>query len=472
MAGTNSYVQVPPDGSGKRVYSKEHSVGGNTVQVQGYHISDKNDPSIVASVDDKGALYTRYAEGAPLLAPYGDLKILQEHIIGVYEHSVDSYDDLFYIQERSGGTSTYDKDTSSIIMTVTEDRYSKVERISNRYHYYQPGTSMLIIITVSMGDSGTISNTRRWGYADDDNGFLFELSGTTLNIMQRGTPQGVGIHNAEYIRIPQSSWNIDKLDGTGSSGVNLDVTKSYQYYINIAYPSGKVEYGIYTSSGRINCHTSSSDGTLSYPYVSNATLPLYFENENHGEAPSSSSMRIIGSVVKSENYPDYTFWRYGDLGTGYFGGTGKTVTSNETPVITLKPKILLDNGVRNTVNCYPETLSVYSSSEPIRIKMIWCGDDIFTGATWLCDSIDGPLLADIDATEIDVDADSYWNTETFYINANEVKNINLDRFFELNDEGVLLSGDGLTQNALSFTAQSLNGNSTIVSMDISYKGLY
>lgn len=87
---SNSYVQVPPDGAGKRVYSQEHTIDGVPVQIQGNHIVDKLTPTNAASIDSHGALYTRYAEGSPLLAPYGDMKVLQEHIIGVYEHTVGS----------------------------------------------------------------------------------------------------------------------------------------------------------------------------------------------------------------------------------------------------------------------------------------------------------------------------------------------------------------------------------------------
>jgi len=465
-----AYIQVPPDGAGKKVYSVQHSISGDTVQIQANHIASQTDPTHTVEVDSNGAIYTRYAEGSPILAPYDDLKVTNEQIVGVYDHTIDSYDDLFYVYEISGGTSTYENAYSSVLMSVTEDDGSQVKRITNRHHYYQPGTSMLIVLTVAMGDAGKTGNSKSWGYADDDIGVMFETYGTDLLVEIRGVPQGAYTNR---IKVYQDDWNGDKLDGTGASGIVLDLTKAYQYYINISWPFGTVEFGIYSAEhGRVKCHESLNDGVFDFPYIKYVSLPIYFRNKNTANTGEGSDMRVISAVVKVEGDPGYTFWRFGDVGTGYFGGTGTTVTSDETPVLSIKPKVLLDSGVPNTINSFPETLSVYSSAAPIRIRMIWCGDDIFTGATWLCDSIDGPILGDIDATEIDTDADSYWNTETFYVNTNEAKDINLDRFFELNDEGVLLSGDGLTQNALSFTAQSLNGVSTIVNMDLSYKGLY
>jgi len=59
---SNSYVQVPPDGAGKKVYSQQHSVGGTTVQVQANHIASGTDPTYLAEVDSNGSIYTRYAD--------------------------------------------------------------------------------------------------------------------------------------------------------------------------------------------------------------------------------------------------------------------------------------------------------------------------------------------------------------------------------------------------------------------------
>ena len=106
--------------------------------------------------------------------------------------------------------------------------------------------------------------------------------------------------------------------------------------------------------------------------------------------------------------------------------------------------------------------------------MIWSNgtDDTLSGDTWTLDSVDGPLIGDKDAISINDDSDSYWLVRTYYVPANNPVTIDLDDMFELNDEGILLSGDGITQSPLTFSAESLNGVSTNVTMDFSYKGLY
>lgn len=228
-----SYVAVPPDGAGKKIFTTEHTISGNTVQIQNMHLASQNNPTQAVEIDDKGALYTRFTEGSPILSSFGDLKTIQEHILGVYEYTLDSYDDLFYMK-LSGGTSTWDHELSSNVLAVDDKSGSIAERTTNRHHYYQMGTSILILCSVTVGDTGKANNRRSWGYFNDNNGVFFDLSGTTMGITQRSNITGTIVDTF----IPQTEWNVDKLDGLGLSRLLLNVTKGYQYFININWPVG------------------------------------------------------------------------------------------------------------------------------------------------------------------------------------------------------------------------------------------
>jgi hypothetical protein len=461
---TYSYVRVPPDGAGKRIYTTEHVVSGNTVQVQGINLVSGDDPTHILNVDSRGSIITKFRDGDPLISSYGDLKLSQDSIIGVYEHTVDAYDDLFYTELLSGGTSTYEPNEASVVLAVTNESGSKSRRITNRFHYYQPGISMLVIITTSCGDSGKANNRRQWGYFTPHYGLFFELSGTTINVVRRSNITGSVVDEV----IPQSSWNIDKFDGTGNSGLILDVTKAYQYFINVNYPDGLVSFGLYDAQyGRLSCHKLYNSGVLAYPHIKHMNLPISFVNENIGMTGGVSELREIMAVVKSESRdPNYTFWRFGDLGC-----VNKAVTTN-TPVLSVRPKTLLDNGRDNHINSYPETLSVYSTGSTIKIMLVSHDGTILTGSTWGLDSVGGPLQADSGATSIDVNSDQYWIQKTFYVENGKPTNIDLTPMYELNDEGILMSGDGVTQACLSIVASCLGGSSANVSMDLSYRGLY
>ena len=102
----NSFVRVPPDGAGKRIHTTQHNIDLVDVEVQHMHLSDLNDPTKTLEIDKYGAAEVRYTEGQPTLDPYNNFKVSEENILGVYEFSNNSYDDLFYTKLVDGGTST------------------------------------------------------------------------------------------------------------------------------------------------------------------------------------------------------------------------------------------------------------------------------------------------------------------------------------------------------------------------------
>ena len=57
-------------------------------------------------------------------------------------------------------------------------------------------------------------------------------------------------------KIPQSDWNVDKMNGTGPSGYTLDVAKMQMTYIDYSwYGAGSIRFGMRTVDGGIAwCH--------------------------------------------------------------------------------------------------------------------------------------------------------------------------------------------------------------------------
>lgn len=457
-----SYVSLPPDGAGKRIHTFQHQISGNTVQVQGMNIVDKDNPSLSAKVDSRGGIYTRFTDGDAILSSYNEQKISQDYIIGVYEHSVDDYDDLFYTNILSGGTSQYQNEYSSVKLSVTGDSGSEVTRTTNRYHYYQPGAPLLVILIASCSDSGKDGNLRSWGYYDDYNGWFFELNNNTLGVVMRSNTTGTHIDNF----VAQTDWNIDKLNGTGVSGINIDITKAYQYFIAINWSNNIIKFGIYSQGNKIPCHQFQMSGISPIPLINRGSLPIRFSNKNINITAGVSELREIMGIVKCEmRDPNYTFWRFGDLGTERY------ITTN-TPLISFRPKILLDNGNHNHINTFPETLSVYSSGSTIKIHIVSHNGTILSGDTWSLNSVGGPLECDVEAIDIDINSDKYRIMKTYYIQKDNATNIDLTDMFELNDEGILMSSDHITQPCISIVASTIGGGTALISTDFSYRALY
>lgn len=455
---TNSYVQVPPDSTGKKLHTQQHAVNGSDVQVQVMHIADKNASANILAIDPRGAAAVRFSEGQPTLSGFGALNVSQPNVLGVYESSSGSYDDLYSIELASGGASTYDDIGHGMLLTTTGVNGSSVKRTTNRYHYYLPGSSNNLAMTIACGDTGKVGNLRRWGAFDDQDGVYFELYETTLNVVIRSSTTGSVVNT----KVPQSSWNMDKLDGTGVSGVTIDVTKINIWWLDYQWlGSGRVRFGIFAKDGsRIICHIVENAGQNVVPYMRTGTLPLATENTNFAATGSGSQLRESCLAIYTEGQiSDYTFWRHSDA-----NALGVVATGTDTQLFTLRSKVLVPSlNHHNSIIAYPETLNVYSD-QPVRID-IW-QNVTATGGTW-------NLLAaevSIEGSTDTVLTNLVTPFKTLFFPAG-VTVVDMSKYFEVNDEGILLGANGVP-NSWAFTAKKLGATNATVTVNLGYRELY
>jgi hypothetical protein len=145
---------------------------------------------------------------------------------------------------------------------------------SYEYIPYQPGRSQLVFITFNMFPSGTITNDslRSAGLSDGVDGFEFQydggFTGMALTIY---TSTGAGNQ-----LVQQPSWNLDRLDGTGSSGVTLDLIKTQILVIDFqALYVGRVRMGFDIDGTIIYAHEFlNCNSSLTFPYIATANLPV------------------------------------------------------------------------------------------------------------------------------------------------------------------------------------------------------
>lgn len=454
-----AYVRVPPDGSGKKIYSKTQTVGSDQVEAQVMHLADPDNPLNVLHVDNQGSASIRFSEGQPTLGGFGQLKVNLERALGVYESSQGSYDDLFSIVTASGGTSTYDDVAHGHLLTTTTTSGSRVWRVTNRYHYYLPGSSNIMLMTIGCGDSGKANNVRRWGAFDSDDGFFFSLEGTTLYAVIRSSTSGSIVET----KVPSTSWNVDKLDGTGSSLITIDLSNINIYWIDYQWlGSGRVRFGVYAPDGsRVVCHIFENAGSGSVPYCRTGTLPLATENVNTGITASPTVLRETCLAVYCEgNIQDYTFWRGSDISV-----SSAVVTGGITPIMFIRSKQDVPSlNHHNSVNNYLENVAVYTD---IPLKISLYNDysvSIITSGSWGGTESDSLLEISTDATAALVGRPMH----TWFVNSGAT-NYDLSKIFELNDEGLLHRVDN-EYPVWAITAKPLGGyTSGNVDMDVSYK---
>lgn len=81
-------------------------------------------------------------------------------------------------------------------------------------------------------------------------------------------------------RIPQSQWNLDKLDGTGPSGYRIDLTRMQMFYMDYSwYGAGVIRWGLRTTNGQIiYCHQQQNNNRQYEAYLRSGNLPAHYES--------------------------------------------------------------------------------------------------------------------------------------------------------------------------------------------------
>jgi len=200
----------------------------------------------------------------------------------------------------SGGTSTHDPNRSAVAIAVTSTIGSKVVRQTRNVMRYVPGRPAEYS-QAFMLNGATTGIRQRIGMFDDNNGFYFERAATgILYFVIRSNVTGTPTET----RIPQSSWNFDKMDGSGSSGYVLDLTKTQLLVVDYEwYGTGAVAFSFVINNQTVRAHTFYHANVLSSPWCSTPFVPMRVEMENVSSL-TGSTMYQISSCHSQEAMSD------------------------------------------------------------------------------------------------------------------------------------------------------------------------
>ena len=102
----------------------------------------------------------------------------------------------------------------------------------------------------------------------------------TISPAYRGvTATNVVVNKVTDLRMPQSQWNLDRLDGTGPSGYNIDLSKMQMFYIDYTwYGAGFIRWGVRGPNGNvIYAHKIANNNFNSEAYMRSGNLPARYE---------------------------------------------------------------------------------------------------------------------------------------------------------------------------------------------------
>lgn len=193
-------------------------------------------------------------------------------------------------------TESYLTNESSMKLEIGTASGDKIIRESKRVFSYQPGKSLLVLMTMVFG-APKANLRQRIGYFGTNNGIFLEQDGTTINMVKRSYVTGAVVDT----KVAKADWNGDKLDGTGPSGLTLDLTKSQILWTDIEWLGvGSVRCGFIINGKYVICHTFHNANLVDAVYMTTANLPVRYEIENTGATASSSFMKAICVSVVSE----------------------------------------------------------------------------------------------------------------------------------------------------------------------------
>jgi hypothetical protein len=102
----------------------------------------------------------------------------------------------------------------------------------------------------------------------------------TISPSYRGaSADHVNISKTIDTRIPQSEWNLDKADGTGPSGFNVDFTKMQMFYVDYSwYGAGFIRWGLRGIDGNVfYVHKMKNNNVNNEAYMRSGNLPARYE---------------------------------------------------------------------------------------------------------------------------------------------------------------------------------------------------
>lgn len=237
--------------------------------------------------------------------------------------SVENFPQFWDNQETSGsGTSTaFDIDRASTTLSVGATTAGTRVRQSKRRMNYQPGKSQRILLTSLFGAAAS-GITRRYGLFDENNGLYLQQTNSGVSVVVRSYVSGAAVDTA----VAQASWNIDPLDGSGDSGITLDLSKVQILFIDFEWLGvGSIRFGFVIDGVIYYAHQVNNANAITSVYMSTPNLPVRAEIINDGTG-AASDFEVICAEVNSEGGADRT----GVTRTHNTGITAITVASTAT----------------------------------------------------------------------------------------------------------------------------------------------
>jgi len=316
--------------------------------------------SVISGKTEGGSIYNNVNIGVTdnlqvdILNPqtaFGELQVAEPVPVAQIDFVYGINDNL--ANETTTGSGTVTAADGLLTVSTTAAASSSGQLTTKRYIRYRPGQGAMgrftALYTTGVADSKQYAGLGTENLSD---GFFFGYDGATFGIFK--------ITDSSETHIPQTTWNVDVMDGTGStsnpSGQNLDPTKGnvfqikYQYlgFGGIYFYVENSETGLFSLVHIIKYANSNTTPSLRQP-----ALEIVWKAENTTNTTDISVKGASGALFLEG------IRRY--LGPKYGQDNNKTSITTETNILTIK-NCTTFNGVTNRSQIRIRTISFGSNA--------------------------------------------------------------------------------------------------------------
>jgi hypothetical protein len=265
---------------------------------------------------------------------FGRLRVSLPSTLFNSKQNNDSNSLLYSTATVNTGSWYFDNNNACTVLSVSATGDVAIKQ-SKKYMNYQPGKSQLIFETFVMPNTAGIVNrvglfdsSTTSPYSNNIEGYYFQCN----NGVNSFHIANVGDEPSQSAL--QSEWNIDKLNGTGLSGITLDVTKTQILVIDYEWLGvGRVRMGFCINGIIFYCHQFVHANEVSLPYLQDPNKPIRYEIRSTGGI--GSLKQICASVMSEGGSVDNAIPLSIDTG---FDSIGNISSNTLWPAITVRLK--------------------------------------------------------------------------------------------------------------------------------------
>ena len=359
---------------------------------------------------------------------FGRTRVSELFTLGDYKHLFAL--DPNFLDVTSNGSVIFVTNKAAATLSTNSNSSAYSIHQTKFYHHYQPGKSQLILSSFVFGYPER-NVTKRTGYFDDRDGIYFEQVGSntadgtvannttqTLNWVIRSYTGNTAnesnivttINGASYTykrRVPQSEWNLDKCDGTGKSGFNLDMSKTQLTFTDFQWLGvGRVRCGFVHDGMFVPAHEYVHSNVLDEVYIANPNLPVRCEIRNTGEGTGGSMDQICSTVASEGGYVESGI----DFAITANTRTTTTPSATELPLVAIRLKNTFE-GFPNRISVRLNNISLHAESNSIVYEIRKLANSSFLANN--TESLVWTSVASSSGVEYCINADTITNGESF-----------------------------------------------------------